>query len=202
MSTWRKVAAVGSALAVLILAGCSSGDDEPDDGASSTTSDTSDDSSSSPDPTAPVQSPNSPDPGVQTGPVSEMPTPRGGNQASVLDPLPGSAKPGCVDVGDEQTVRSGEVASGDYVQVRQTLGSGSSGRVPVFFIPQNAKGVRSVTVEVTDPDGKTTSVTSNNRGSANDWRYVSAMLPLRAGGTWEIRATMNDQVGCFRVNLS
>lgn len=196
MSTWHKTSAVGAVFLVVLLAGCSSDGDEPDDPASTSAAE---DSSGS-NPTAPVQSPNSPDPGVQTDAVTEPPTPKGGDQASVLDSLPGSEEPGCVDVGDEQTVRSGQVASGDYMQVRQSLQSDSP--VSVFFVPEQAKGVRSVTVEVTGPDGKTKQVTSRNRGTANDWQFISAILPLKANGEWEIRATLGGQSGCFRVNLT
>lgn len=159
-----------------------------------------DGSSGSPDApnTGVTQSPEGSDPGVGTEPPKDEPRPKGGDQRAALKNLPGSEDSGCVAVKGESTVRSGAVAAGDFAAARAALQN--DGPVPIFFIPENVKGVKSATIKLTSPSGSTKRVTARSWGEANEWKYISAMLPLDDSGPWTIRASLGDQRGCFTVD--
>jgi hypothetical protein len=200
-----RLALVGLGVAVAAaLAGCSSGGGAAPAGSSGRSgpgaSATAGPSRSAP--AGPVQG----SPGT-AGPGPGGSAPADGSQRSVLNNLPGDPKGGtCVAVGGRTDVRSGTMAAGNFVTARKAFADQvrikEQPSVPLYLIPSNVKGLKTVTVKLRSTSGGTgRTVSSDRQDYADDWLYFPVDLNIPSRGTWEITATAGTNTGCFSVTF-
>lgn len=141
------------------------------------------------------------------GPVKTATPTRAGDQSPVLAALPGSAKAGCVAVGDRTDVRSGTLAAGNFATARQQFKDQASSvpqpTVNLYIIPADARRLQSVTVTLEQVGGKhvVRKVTSSSVQDAEQWQYFAVQLTVPTAGTWRVRAASGRDVGCFDVRF-
>lgn len=210
-----RLAALG-VVATLALAGCGGGDDDQSAGNStdSTTTqspETSDSTTPSgtttPDGTDGTSSPGStagestvkPPPTTPSESTEPSGKPAKGDQVSVLDTLPGSGKGGCVRVRSDMTVRSGDLAMGDFQHARQQFAQNQTQNNSLYFfvIPQHAGTMKGATVKASKPGAAPKTFRSDSASSADQWKYYAINLSLTAPGTWTFQVQAGQDRGCF-----
>lgn len=128
-----------------------------------------------------------------------------GDQSSVLSSLPGSAKSGCVAVGERSDVRSGTMAAGNFVTARKAFADQAktvpAPTINLYLIPADARTLRKVTLTLEQVGGQhlKRTFTSTSVQDADQWKYFAVQASVPAAGTWRLRATSNTSTGCFDV---
>jgi hypothetical protein len=132
---------------------------------------------------------------------------RAGDQSPVLSSLPGSAKSGCVAVGDRTDVRSGTMAAGNFATARKQFADQvktvPAPTVNLYLIPADARSLREVTLTLEQLGGRhlKRSVTSTSVQDAEQWKYFSLQASVPAAGKWRLKATAGASTGCFDVDF-
>jgi hypothetical protein len=129
------------------------------------------------------------------------------NQISVLNSLPGHASASCATVGTNSDIRSGSIAAGNFQEARKQYATDikttETPQLNLYVIPQNARGMRKLTVTVDPPgSGPNQTVTSNQVEEADQWRYFALVLPVRDPGAYQLSMTSGANHGCFDVTFS
>ena len=100
-----------------------------------------------------------------------------GDQTDVLSNLPGSTTPGCVPVGKENDVRSGDMAAGPFDAARKGYSAKKPAKrqVSLYFIPTHSAKLKDITVTgknastgATFTERRRTSLTPSS-GSSSSW---------------------------------
>ncbi len=193
----------GPAVCVVLATGActsGSGDDATPTGAPSSGTATS---TSSASPTS--AAPTTPDeiPSAATAPPSEA-ADRPGRQDSALQRLPGSSKTGCVAVGTQRDVRSGELAAGNFADARAAFKASPTSAFPLYVIPADVsdeKATLSVTLAQRDGSGAVT-VRSSSTETADRFKYHLVQLTVPSAGDWRITATSGSAKGCWDVTFA
>lgn len=185
-------AASVSALAIVVLAGCTA-----EDGG-----DTSASADSSPTPSAGVQQPLNPTqvPPIETKPPV-APTNEPGRQDSVLDSLPGKEDAGCVQVEDARDVRSETMAAGNFVDARAQFKESAKSEIPFYFIPAALEDDAELVIRLTQVGGSgEDEIRSSVVEMADQWQYFPMRFAIPSAGTWRIEATAGaNSSGCWEV---
>jgi hypothetical protein len=150
----------------------------------------------------PPKSPRSTDePSSNSSPGSTASTgkPPKGDQVSVLDTLPGSAKNSCLNVKDDMTVRSGDLAMGNFQQARQQFSQDQSQTNALYFfvVPQHAGSMPGATVKASKPGSGTKTFRSDGASSADQWKYYPVNVSLTGPGSWTFQVAAGQDRGCF-----
>jgi hypothetical protein len=104
-------------------------------------------------------------------------------------------------------MRSGSIAAGNFQSARKQYATDvkttETPQLNLYVIPQNARGMRKLTVTVDPPgSGPNQTVTSNQVEDADQWRYFALVLPVRDPGTYQLSMTSGANHGCFDVTFS
>ena len=97
------------------------------------------------------------------------------------------------------TVRSGDVAMGDFQQARKQFSQDESQTNALYFfvIPQHAGTMKGATVKATKPGASALTFRSDSASSANDWKYYPVNVSLTAPGAWTFQVQAGQDRGCF-----
>ena len=128
-----------------------------------------------------------------------------GDQTDVLSNLPGSTKPGCVPVGKESDVRSGDMAAGPFDAARKSYSAKKPAKqlVSLYFIPTHSAKLKDITVTGKNAStGATFTKMSKTIGDAEQWRFFQLELTLPDAGKWTLKASTGQDYGCWVVNLA
>ncbi len=128
-----------------------------------------------------------------------------GNQTDVLSNLPGSTKPGCVPVGKESDVRSGDMAAGPFDAARKGYSAKKPAKqvVSLYFIPTHSAKLKDITVTGKNAStGATFTKMSKTIGDAEQWKFFQLELTLPDAGKWTLKASTGQDYGCWVVNLA
>jgi hypothetical protein len=127
-----------------------------------------------------------------------------GSQRDVLSNLPGSPTPGCVAVGKERDVRSGDMGAGPFDAARANFSkkSESSRQVSLYFIPTHSSDLKGITVTAKNSRGAHFTQKSKVLGDAEQWKFYQLQLNVPAAGTWTFKATTGEDNGCWVVDLA
>jgi hypothetical protein len=129
----------------------------------------------------------------------------GGDQTDVLSNLPGSQKPGCVPVGKQSDVRSGDMGAGPFDAARKGYSAKNKAkqRVSLYFIPTHSAKLRNITVVGKNAStGASFTKTSKNVGDAEQWKFFQLDLTMPHAGKWTLKASTGQDYGCWVVNLA
>ena len=133
-----------------------------------------------------------------------MPTRSGdGNQAAVLDNLPGSTGPGCVTVGDERDVAAGGFAAGPFDAARRGYRAANLARrdVRLYFVPVHSAAMPGLTLQLSDEAGASFTVTQQHWADADEFRFYDTQVAFPHGGLWRISAAAGADAGCWLVRI-
>jgi len=128
-----------------------------------------------------------------------------GDQTDVLSNLPGSTKPGCVPVGKESDVRSGDMAAGPFDAARKGYSAKKLAKqsVSLYFIPTHSARLQDITVTGKNAStGATFTKMSKHIGDADQWRFFQLELTMPDAGKWTLKASTGQDYGCWVVNLA
>jgi hypothetical protein len=148
--------------------------------------------------------PGSPPPGSYDDTGSSGRAPR--TQRPVLDHLPG-ARTGCVPVGARSSVRSGDLAMGDFAQARAdfraTHGAYDAEPSHFFVIPQ-ARTARRTTVTLTRVGGGAPAIrtSADHLEDAAQWKYFPVSAKITRPGTWRFTVRVGASTGCFLATFT
>lgn len=205
-ATARQITALAALSLVVVAGGCSAQEESssaPSKAVSTASTTPTAASSAANQPSVgakPKPSPTSIPTAADTPPTFASDPP--GRQDSVLANLPGNSKTGCVPVGQEQDVRSGSMAAGNFELARAAWSVDPKAKLAMYFIPADVRGNGALTVKVSRPDGSSsTSFTSATAQTANSRQYFPASIVVEGSGTWRIRATVGKNSGCWETNF-
>ncbi len=128
-----------------------------------------------------------------------------GEQTDVLSNLPGSTKPGCVPVGKESDVRSGDMAAGPFDAARKGYSAKNKAKqkVSLYFIPTHSAKLKDITVTGKNAStGATFTKTSKKIGDAEQWKFFQLELTLPDAGKWTLKASTGQDYGCWIVKFA
>jgi hypothetical protein len=130
-----------------------------------------------------------------------------GDQSSVLLSLPGQSSTTCLVVGGKSVVHSGSMGAGDFVAARAAYAKNAPSQevptVSLYFIPQHAKKLGTLHVQVTPlASGKAKALKTSATDIANVWKYFPMTVPVPSPGQYRLRVTAGADEGCFVVTFA
>lgn len=108
----------------------------------------------------------------------------------------------CVDVGDDDIVRSGEFVAGNfrpYIKNWKTDGQYDK----IWWVPLHQGRMQSLTVKVTSSGGGRNNHTHrfSDLAGNEDGAFYPSEIPIPENGNWRLVATSGPDWGCFELDL-
>lgn len=129
-----------------------------------------------------------------------------GRQTAVLGRVEGSKGKACIDTDGGRDLRAGQFVAGPFDEAVAQWDKPKEGLkkrdVRLYWVPLHSKKMPGITVVATHSEsGEKVTVSQDDFGDAEQWKYYNVVMNLPQNGTWTLRGTAGEDRGCFKVTV-